>query len=171
MVKLVAICEVCDKVFQSSFELKDSYKIFMKNNKETCPYCGGLAFIPDGVYNVKDEIINIFSIDDGKDLYKLEKVLNSVKKGDSIKNVENKINSETPQYHGIMDVIRKFCDKNKSVFAAAGVVSQILFSSYSIYAENHEDTLHNEVQQKNENIKQQQYIIDEQKEIIKYKSE
>lgn len=171
MVRLIAICEICDKAFQSSFEIMNSYGIHVSNNQETCPYCGGVAFIPDGVYNVKDEIVDVFSIDRGKELYKLEKILKNVNKRDSIKDLENKIDSETPQYHGIIDIIRKFCDKNKSIFAVAGVVTQILFSSYGIYADNQKEKLHNEIHQKDEIIKQQHEIIKEQREIIKDKSE
>jgi hypothetical protein len=171
MVRLIAICEICEKAFQSSFEIMNSYEIHMKNNQETCPYCGGIAFIPDGIYNVKNEMVDVFSIDRGKELYKLEKILKSVNKKDSFKDLEDKIDSEIPQYHGIMDVIRNFCDKNKSVIAAAGVLSQILFSSYGIYADNQKENLHNEIHQKDEIIKHQHEIIKEQREIIKDKSE
>lgn len=171
MVRLIAICDLCDKAFQSSFEIKNSYEIYTKNNKETCPYCGALSYIPDGIYNVKNEIVDVFSIDGGKDLYKLEKILKNVKKNDSLKDIESRIDSETPQYRGIMNTIRNFCDKNKNVFAAVVVVSQLLFSAYSTYAENKENNLDREMHKKDEINKQQQLIIEEQRKIIKDKSE
>lgn len=70
-----------------------------------------------------------------------------------------------------MNTIRNFCDKNKNVFAAVGIVSQLLFSAYSTYAENKENNLDREMHKKDEINKQQQLIIEEQRKIIKDKSE
>ncbi|MCD9064486.1 hypothetical protein [Staphylococcus saprophyticus] len=54
-----------------------------------------------------------------------------------------------------MNTIRNFCDKNKNVFAAVGIVSQLLFSAYSTYAENKENNLDREMHKKDEINKQQ----------------
>jgi hypothetical protein len=58
-----AVCDSCGAIFPSGIAFgPDVRGITMRGNKSgPCPKCGGMGSIPDGVYNVLDDTLNIVS--------------------------------------------------------------------------------------------------------------
>lgn len=60
MTSLIAYCETCGGPFQSSLaEVKKATDLTVTGNLETCPRCGELAPVLDGVFNVTHGVLEI----------------------------------------------------------------------------------------------------------------
>lgn len=63
MVMLPAICDNCGTIFASGFDFASVRNISMRGNKSgPCPKCGEMGSIPDGVYDVVDNVINVTAL-------------------------------------------------------------------------------------------------------------
>lgn len=63
MVMLPAICDNCGTIFASGFNFASVRNISMRGNKSgPCPKCGEMGSIPDGVYDVVDNVINVTAL-------------------------------------------------------------------------------------------------------------
>lgn len=63
MVMLPAICDNCGTIFDSGFDFANVRNISMRGNKSgPCPKCGEMGSIPDGVYDVVDNVINVTAL-------------------------------------------------------------------------------------------------------------
>ncbi|WP_158087708.1 hypothetical protein [Mammaliicoccus sciuri] len=140
----------------------------MENNSfGKCDICEiGNVMSVDGLYSEIDNVMSIVAIDDGKDLEKLYSILKGVTEDTSIDELEDKINEETPQYKNIIDVVRKWSNKNANVITVASVLINILFFIYSnLYNDPNEDYKNIIEEQQKMNIQQQKFI-EEQNKII-----
>lgn len=163
MFNLPAICDKCGTVFASSFVVGPGVKVIISSSKSgPCPKCGSMGTVPDGVYEIIDEVTAILKADNGKKIYKLMSILDNVKANDTLNDIERKIKKETPQYNGIMGVIRKLCDRNKNVFAAIGLISNIIFGTLT-YIQG--STGRESIQQNMKVIEEQRNIIEDYKDI------
>lgn len=157
MYNLPAICDNCSNVFPSGFSGGSGVTMITLNSKSgPCPYCGGMGSVPNGIYQIISEVEAILQTDNGKDVYKLQRILNTTNQNESIKSIEKKIKKETPQYEGIIEAIEYFFTKTKNTFAAIGIVSAIVFGILSTY----------ENQQSKEEYDKKDDIIHEQRKII-----
>jgi hypothetical protein len=60
MPNLPAICDDCGTMFPSGFVMENCTNISLSGNKSgPCPSCGGMGSIPDGVFNVLGNVIEI----------------------------------------------------------------------------------------------------------------
>lgn len=160
MFELPAICDNCNNVFASGIVGGPGTNIKITNGKSgPCPVCGSLGTIPDGIYDIIDDVEAILNIDNGKDVFKLQRILNTTTNQDTLPTVKNKIEKETPQYKKVIDVIENFCTKTKNTFAALGVISAIIFSIIGVM-QNNDNTSENII------IENQQKVIEEQRNII-----
>ena len=98
------------------------------------------------------------SVDNGKDVFKLQRILNTTSQQDTIPTIQSKIEKETPQYEKIIDAIEYFFTKTKNTFAAIGIVSTIIFSIIGVM-QNNDNTSKNVI------IESQQKTIEEQRNI------
>ena len=157
---LPAICDNCKSVFASSFVGGPGVTMIVTGSKSgPCPVCGSLGSIPDGTYDIINDIEATLNVDNGKDVFKLQRILNTASKHDSISSIQNKIKKETPQYESIIDAVEYFFTKTKNTFAAIGTVSTLIFGIIGVMPEE---------SNKDENsiIKNQQEVINEQRNVI-----
>jgi hypothetical protein len=63
MAKIPSHCHSCGAIFASRMiSIEGNVKgLTLSNNSETCPYCGGIAYLADGVFNIADDVISILS--------------------------------------------------------------------------------------------------------------
>lgn len=132
--------------------------IALDNKSGPCPYCGGVGSVPNGIYQIISEVEVILQTDNGKDVYKLQRILNTTNQNESIKSIEKKIKNETPQYEGIIETIEYFFTKTKNTFAAIGIVSAIIFGIISTYDNQHSNE---EYYKKDDIIHEQRKIIED----------
>jgi hypothetical protein len=54
-------CPSCSAVFESrAYSFSGNIKgLYLSDNTETCPQCGGTAFLADGVFDIADDVISI----------------------------------------------------------------------------------------------------------------
>ncbi|GAB1611766.1 hypothetical protein HB162lentus_04100 [Mammaliicoccus lentus] len=157
MFNLPAVCMNCGTVFQSGFGLSVGVIMTSTNNMSgPCPNCDGNGRVPDGIYEVIQDIDNTLKVDNAKDVYKLQRILNTTNNFDTINNVKDRVKKETPQYIKVIDAIEYFFSKTKNTLAAIGIVSTIVFGITSMDKDSSMD----------ENIKNQNNIIKEQRDII-----
>ncbi len=62
---IIASCSHCGAIFQSrAFRIQGAINLTLSGNKETCPNCGKLADIADGVFDITAQAIRIVSAPD-----------------------------------------------------------------------------------------------------------
>ena len=61
MVNIPSHCHSCGAIFPSRIiSISGSVKnLTLSNNSETCPNCGGRAYLADGIFNIADDVISI----------------------------------------------------------------------------------------------------------------
>ncbi len=63
MAKIPSHCHSCGAIFPSrilSIEC-NVHNLTLSNNSESCPFCGGRAYLADGVFNIANDVISIIS--------------------------------------------------------------------------------------------------------------
>jgi len=56
--KIPAVCRDCETIFPSKLRMIHVTNVaFTKTEREICPNCGGRGYIPDGTFNVLDNVI------------------------------------------------------------------------------------------------------------------
>lgn len=160
MFNLPAICDNCGLNFPSGFAIGSGAQLMITNNTSgPCPNCGGMGHIPNGIYEIVNDVEAILKIDNGEQIFKLQRILNTPNKFETKKSIEKKIKEETP-YSGIIEIIEYFATKTKNTTAALGVLSTIIFSIIGVYYSH-------QASEENENtIKNQREVIKEQRNII-----
>jgi SEC-C motif len=61
MPDMPAFCGSCGLVFPSGFVIENSTGISPNNVQSQCPRCGGMARVPDGMYNVLGQVIEFLA--------------------------------------------------------------------------------------------------------------
>ena len=56
-----AVCPNCKSIFPSGFSFGLRSSVTLSGNRSQCPYCGSMAVVPDGVLEVMDRGIKLFS--------------------------------------------------------------------------------------------------------------
>lgn len=160
MFNLPAICDNCGLNFPSGFVIGSGAQLITTNSiSGPCPNCGGMGRIPDGIYEVVSDVESILKIDNGEQIFKLQRILNTPNKFETKKSIEKKIKKETP-YSGIVEIIEYFATKTKNTTAALGVLSTIIFGIIGVYYSH-------QASEENENaLKNKQEVIEEQRNII-----
>ncbi|MCD8891015.1 hypothetical protein K2V52_03435 [Staphylococcus nepalensis] len=160
MFALPAICDNCNTVFASSFVGGPGVTMIVTGSKSgPCPVCGSLGSVPDGTYDIINDIEATLNVDNGKDVFKLQRILNTASKQDSISSIQNRIKKETPQYESIIDAIEYFFTKTKNTLAAIATVSTLIFGVIGVIPDKSNSD-------ENSTIKNQQEVIKEQRNVI-----
>lgn len=157
---LPAICDNCNTVFASSFVGGPGVTMIVTGSKSgPCPVCGSLGSVPDGTYDIINDIEATLNVDNGKDVFKLQRILNTASKQDSISSIQNRIKKETPQYESIIDAIEYFFTRTKNTLAAIATVSTLIFGVIGVIPDKSNSD-------ENSTIKNQQEVIKEQRNLI-----
>lgn len=160
MFALPAICDNCNTVFASSFVGGPGVTMIVTGSKSgPCPVCGSLGSVPDGTYDIINDIEATLNVDNGKDVFKLQRILNTASKQDSISSIQNRIKKETPQYESIIDAIEYFFTRTKNTLAAIATVSTLIFGVIGVIPDKSNSD-------ENSTIKNQQEVIKEQRNLI-----
>lgn len=171
---LPAICDNCKNVFASSIVGGPGVTMTVTGSKSgPCPACGSLGSIPDGTYAIINDIEATLDVDNGKDVFKLQRILNTASKQDSISSIQDKIKQETPQYENIIDAIEYFFTRTKNTLAAIGTVSTIIFGIIGALPNEGETSENTTIKSQQEVIKEQRNVINDykkQNEFLKYKN-
>lgn len=61
MPNMPAFCTQCGLVFGSGIAINNSTNIQLRNVSSSCPRCGAMARVPDGIYNVLGGVIELLS--------------------------------------------------------------------------------------------------------------
>ena len=176
MFNLPAICDVCGMNFPSGYSAGPGTRMTLRNNiSGPCPNCGGIGRVPDGIYDIINEVEATLQVDKGKQVYKLQRILNTASTTDTISSINNKIKEETPQYEGIIGAIEYFFTRTKNTFEALAAVSTLVFGIMGVipdkFTTDGDSTIRNNQQQV---IKEQRNLINdykEQNEILKSNNE
>ncbi|GJA11852.1 hypothetical protein KAM344_23540 [Aeromonas caviae] len=111
MPNLPAICDDCGTMFPSGFVMENCTNISLSGNKSgPCPSCGGMGSIPDGVFNVLGNVIEILdaprkTVDQ---LNRYVRVLNSAREQKlSREQIKEQIDKDVPELASISDFLPK----------------------------------------------------------------
>jgi hypothetical protein len=105
-----AFCTGCGLVFGSGFVIEDSTNIHIQNFSSSCPRCGSIAKIPDGVYNVLGGVIELLSgpTKSARQLRSLQQKLRHARAhGESHENVQSLISKNAPELSSIVSSLPK----------------------------------------------------------------
>lgn len=174
MFALPAICDNCNTVFASSFVGGPGVTMIVTGSKSgPCPVCGSLGSVPDGTYDIINDIEATLNVDNGKDVFKLQRILNTASKQDSISSIQNRIKKETPQYESIIDAIEYFFTRTKNTLAAIATVSTLIFGVIGVIPDKSNSDENSTIKNQQEVIKEQRNVINDykvQKESLKNKN-
>ncbi|MCH6580106.1 MAG: SEC-C domain-containing protein [Nitrospinae bacterium] len=125
MPHLPAFCDNCDAVFNSGIFVENSFNnTFVNCASGPCPKCGSMGHIPDGIYNVFGNIIELLAGPERsvQDLQRLaELIKRAQEKNASPKEVSQEIKKKIPNLQALADFIPDVPEKlmNWTVFLAA----------------------------------------------------
>ena len=108
---LPAFCDQCGSVFSSGLNIENSQNITMSGcTSGSCPRCNGILRIPDGVYDVTGNVINLVrgtlkSIDQFKQLAII--LSNAQRLNQTKEQVDETINKEVPELNSLASVLPK----------------------------------------------------------------
>lgn len=133
MVNIPAFCDNCGAAFPSGFVFENCRNLHLSGNKSgPCPRCGGMGSVPDGIFNITGDGIEILSGPQRtvESLQKLSEILKeaAVKK-QSPEEISRKIQENTPEYSALI----KYIPKNAAelvawltlIFIAIQTISQL----------------------------------------------
>lgn len=108
MLHVPAICENCEIIFPSGIVGENSTVVINNVRSGPCSRCGKDGVVPDGYYDIKDKIINIFVNSD----ISIDRIRNIYKIINEAKNSQN-----DPDF--IIDKIKNDAEELKSIFDLA----------------------------------------------------
>ncbi|MDO6501213.1 SEC-C metal-binding domain-containing protein [Photobacterium sanguinicancri] len=111
MPAIPAFCDTCGTAFPSGFFMENCTDISLRGCKSgPCPKCGGQGSVPDGVFNVIGNVIEILDAPRKtiEQLTKYSKVLHEARANNlSREEVKAKIDKEVPELSGISSYLPK----------------------------------------------------------------
>lgn len=108
MPEMPAFCQNCGAIFGSGFVFENCRDVRLSGNSVQCPKCGGIGNIPDGVFDIVGNVINVLSATKNtvNNLKKLNNILTNAKKSNySHEEVKSKIKEELPELSSLADVL------------------------------------------------------------------
>jgi len=132
MVNIPAFCDTCGAAFPSGFALENCSNVHLSGNKSgPCPRCGGMGSVPDGVFNVTGNVIEILSAPNRtfQQLSALSEILKSAASGKkSSEEIAKEIEDKVP----VLSPVAKYMPKN-----ATELVAWLTFILLAIQTINH----------------------------------
>jgi hypothetical protein len=102
MAGIAAVCDHCGALFRSgAVEVRGNARVIMQDNEQTCPRCGRMTRIPDGVYDFAGDTVRIIatSASSADSLRRLQRVLQEARQsGAEPEVVARRIEQEAPEF-------------------------------------------------------------------------
>jgi len=152
MPDMPAFCGNCGLVFNSGFFFENCINISLQGNNVSCPSCGSMTSIPDGLYNFIDSSIELLK---GPEItiYRLKELKNIIselrKQKASFSGIKETIEKEVPELNSIIGTLPKTRTELYAFLALLIAAITLLLNQ----CEKNEDkniTIHNTVNQYNE---------------------
>jgi hypothetical protein len=133
-VLIPSLCTSCGSIFASRlFNISGNIKnIVLSNNQETCPHCGGIAHLSDGVFTVAEGALSIIS---APELTKvmlntlMVQVQKAYKKKTSAEELANTVEEIDP---GLAKIIRTLGGSNNVNYVAVLLIILMALKSCSL---------------------------------------
>jgi hypothetical protein len=110
MTKVPAFCDNCGAIFPSGFDLSGQNITLFGNKSGPCPRCGSMGHIPDGVYNVINNTIEILSAPEWTidELNRFAQILREAQRQAATQEeIDNRIKNEIPGLSGLAKLLPK----------------------------------------------------------------
>ncbi|SFE90936.1 SEC-C motif-containing protein [Bacillus sp. OV194] len=137
MSRLPVVCNHCGNISPSRLvSFNGSFRVKLENNKETCLFCGKWGYIPDGVYNFYDNVVELLegSPQTVADLKRLSLILNNARETKSThEELQKEIEKKVPRFKALAKWLPKSLDQR---LAYIGIVLELL-SGNGEKVENH----------------------------------
>ncbi len=108
MPHLPAFCDSCDTIFNSGIFVTNSSEIGVVDCKSgPCPSCGGMGHIPDGIYNIIDNAIQVLTAPQRTidELRRFAALIKSAKENKlSSKELSDNLAQELPELSSLSDI-------------------------------------------------------------------
>jgi hypothetical protein len=131
--RLPAVCGNCGTIFPSGYVVQGKVEAaYFEGNQGTCPVCGQMARIPDGLFNFADEAIEVLQAPDRtvEDLRRFGAILQDLReKNASAEEVRETIEREAPWFAPLARLLPQ--DRNQALMYLAVLLQalQLLLSS------------------------------------------
>lgn len=106
---LPAVCDTCGAIFPQRGIVVQNSTVSMTNVRVgPCPKCGGTGHIPDGVYSIMGDVINVIQAPETskRDLERIAAILRQAQQRKaSIENVAEDIRREAPSLSSVADLL------------------------------------------------------------------
>ena len=155
MPMIPAFCDDCGTPFSSGIFVENCLHMTMAGNRSgPCPNCGGMGSIPDGVFNVIGNAIEILNapIRTIEQLKKYAQVLDEAKSQElSREEIKTKIDEEVPEFSSVS----QFLPKSRSelyaflalIISVLAYVTPLMMSDDGMSEKEVESLINNSVQQ------------------------
>jgi len=110
MPEMPAFCKNCGAIFGSGMVFENCTNIQLNGNKVQCPNCGDIGEVPDGVFDIVGNIIEVLTATPNtiNNFKKLNHILTDAKnKNYSHEEINSKIKKEIPELSSFSDVLPK----------------------------------------------------------------
>ena len=110
MPEMPAFCQNCGAIFSSGMVFDNCTNLKLSGNIVQCPRCGGIGKVPDGVFDIVGDVINVLSATKNtiNNLNKLNNILKNAKKLNySHEEIKSKIEEDLPELSSLSDVLPK----------------------------------------------------------------
>jgi len=108
MPNMPAFCESCGFVFASGFVIENSTGVTFSGVSSRCPRCGGVGKVPDGIYNVLGQVVELLAgpKSSAEQLRKLQVVLKAARaKQQEPEQVRKAILATAPELTGLASAL------------------------------------------------------------------
>jgi hypothetical protein len=109
MPAIPAFCDTCGTAFPSGFFAENCLNISLSGNRSgPCPKCGGMGHVPDGVFNVIGNTIEILTAPERTiyELTRLAEILQAARaSGTKPEDVARDIEKELPSFSALLQLI------------------------------------------------------------------
>ncbi|MGR2767352.1 SEC-C metal-binding domain-containing protein [Photobacterium ganghwense] len=154
MPMIPAFCDTCGTPFSSGIFIEHCAHVTLKGNRSgPCPNCGGMGSVPDGVFNILGNVIEILSAPSRtlEQLKKYTQIINEAKEDNlSTEQVKKRIDSELPELSGIT----QFLPKTRSdlyaflslILAALSYITTLVDNDDSVTSQQVEEIMEKSIQ-------------------------
>lgn len=122
MVDIPAYCSNCGLLFPSGFAATNVRNTTFTGNKQTCPRCGDMAVVLEGVFNVADDLIEIIQASDFT-VEVLQKFQALISRPNVSAEIDTVAQSAEEIHPGLGNVVRKANKTGVWLFLIAAVIA------------------------------------------------
>lgn len=132
MPMIQAFCDICGTMFPSGIFVENSTISLSGNRAGPCPKCGGMGHIPDGIFQIIGNTIEVLSAPQRtlQELKRFAEVINEAQKKEySSEEFIEKVKENIPEFSSITDLIPKNRAELYAFIALLLTIIQILMQS------------------------------------------